>query len=465
MLDAKVGGAHIPGVRNDARERVGVERAVVIGGSMAGLVAARVLSVHFNHVVVVERDELSDAPEARKGVPQAKHLHVLLARGLEILNELFPGFDTDLAAGGAEMLDVARDFAWYHYGVWKKRFESGIVFSAQSRPLLESCVRRRVRQNPTIEIQDGHVVEGLITTEDARRALGVRMQGGQEISADLVVDASGRGSRTPHWLEAMGYPRPPEEVVKVHVGYASRLYKQTDPAKRSWKSLYVLGTPPIHRRIGVITPIEGGRWIVSLGGNTGDYPPSDEEGFLDFAKSLASDELYLTLLESEPLTPIASYRFPSHKWHRYDKLRDFPEGFVVFGDALCSFNPIYGQGMTTAAASALVLDECIRARLQAYGDLRGLSRHFQEAVVPVVKVPWDLATREDLRFPQVEGHRPASLRFFHWYGEHLQRAAGYDEKVARVFFTVNNLLAPPSVLFQPSFVARVLGDEIRAHAR
>jgi len=452
-------------------ERLQGRRVAIIGGSIAGLLAARVLSDHFDEVTIIERDQLPRGAEERKGVPQARHAHALLARGLDVLAQLFPGILEDLAREGAERVDFGTDIRWQYFGTWKLRFPSGIVCLFQSRNLLEAAVRRRVLELPNVRLRDGCRAAGFAASPCGRKVAGVRVEarGADEvIPADLVVDASGRGSRTPSWLEALGYSAPEESAVKVHVGYASRVYRRppplplTNPAHRPWKVLYIIGTPPNSRSIGVLFPIEGNRWQVTLGGLLRDYPPDDEAGFLEYARRLPSDELYRALRTAEPLTDIVNHRFPSHLRRRYERMARMPEGLVVMGDALCSFNPIYGQGMTTGALSAMTLGRCLREqrRTRGPGSLEGLAPMFQEKVAHVIDTPWQLATGEDLRFPEVEGERPRTLPLMNWYVEQVHAICGYDPDVMARFYRVQHMLTGPGALFHPRIALAVLRRQL-----
>jgi 2-polyprenyl-6-methoxyphenol hydroxylase-like FAD-dependent oxidoreductase len=456
---------------SSSRERLGGGRAVVIGGSMAGLVAARVLADHFDEVTVVERDSISDElVEPRKGVPQGRHLHALLARGGQALERMFPGLREGAMKEGALLLDWGRDMAWYHFGGWKMRMpNSGIDLLCSSRPFLESQVRRRLFALPNVRRLDRHDVTGFQATADRSRLTGVTVvarddddgdapEGGTILEADLVVDAGGRGSKALGWLEALGYAKPPESSVRVQVGYASRIYRLADPGQFDWRGLYVLGAPPESRRLGAIFPIENGRAIVVLGGLLGDYAPDDEDGFLRFAATLPANAVEPALRAMEPLSDISTYRFPAHRRRHYERLERLPEGFVVTGDALVSFNPLYGQGMTTACLDAELLDECLseQRRKHGAGSIHGLSRRFQAGAARIAMTPWLLATSEDFRFPDVEGERPPGYPALRWYTERVHRAARVDPVVHRSFLRVMHMLAGPETLFDPRVAWRVL---------
>jgi 2-polyprenyl-6-methoxyphenol hydroxylase-like FAD-dependent oxidoreductase len=456
---------------SSSHERFGGGRAVVIGGSMAGLVAARVLSDHFDEVVVVERDSISDElVEPRKGVPQGRHLHGLLTRGGQLLEGMFPGLRDAAVKDGAVLLDWGRDMAWYHFGGWKVRVpNSGIDVLCSSRPFLESQVRRRLFALPNVRRLDRHDVTGVQSTADRSRLTGVTVlarddhdddarAGGTTLEADLVVDAGGRGSKAHAWLEALGYAKPPESSVRVQVGYASRMYRLSEPDQFDWRGLYVLGAPPESRRLGAIFPIEGGRAIVVLAGLLGDYAPDDPDGFLRFAGTLPGNAMEPALRMMEPLSDISTYRFPAHRWRHYERVEQLPEGFVVTGDALVSFNPIYGQGMTTACLDAERLGQCLseQRRQHGAGAIHGLSRRFQVAAAKIAAIPWLLATSEDFRFPDVEGKRPPLYPALRWYTEQVHRAARIDPVVHQSFLRVMHMLAGPESLFDPRIAWRAL---------
>lgn len=424
---------------------------------MAGLLAARVLADHFDEVLLLERDRLPEGAEGRKGVPQGRHLHVLLIRGEQILESMFPGIRAALVAGGGIRIDFGSDVAWHHFGVWKSRFVSGLETTLMSRPYLEAEVRRRVLAYPRVRCLEAHGVLGLLASPDRARVTGVRVKGCSDeveatLPAALVVDASGRGSATPRWLADLGFPRPNEDAITVHVGYATRLFRREEATWEPWKALYVLGEPPHHARLGVVSPIEGGRWIAVLSGMMRDYPPADLPGFLGFARSLPVGDVYRMLAQLEPLDEGVTYRFSSNLRRRYEDMPRFPGGLVVVGDSLCSFNPIYGQGMTAAALAAQTLGECLRDE----PDLDRLPLSYFRRVARVIDVPWLTTTLEDLRCPEVIGARLPAYPLVAGLVARIHRATGSDEEVARHFIQALHMLESPATLLRPDLLARTL---------
>jgi 2-polyprenyl-6-methoxyphenol hydroxylase-like FAD-dependent oxidoreductase len=438
-------------------------RAVVLGASMAGLLAARALTDAYAQVVVVDRDHLPEAGAQRRGVPHGRHLHALLAAGQQALEELFPGLTAELVAHGVPVGDPLANGRWYLNGHLLRQAPTGMVALCASRPFLEGHVRTRVRALPSLRLLDRCQVVGLASTRDGRRVTGVRVlrpvDGGAEevLGADLVVDATGRGSRASLWLEALGYPRPETEQVRIGLGYATRTYRL--PPDALGGDLGVLhGSTPEHPRGGAFLRLEGDRWMVTLAGILGDHPPTDPDGFLAFARSLRFPDIYEAIRDGQPLDDPVGFRFPTSVRHRYERLDRFPDGLLVVGDAVCSFNPIYGQGISVAALEALAL----RRHLQR-GAVPGPRRWFGD-LAHVVDVPWDIAVGGDLVFPGVQGRRTLKVRLVNAYLARLHAAAAHDAGLASAFMRVAGLVAPPQSLLRPGIALRVLGGSLRRAA-
>jgi 2-polyprenyl-6-methoxyphenol hydroxylase-like FAD-dependent oxidoreductase len=456
--------------------------AVVIGGSMAGLLAARVLADHFAQVSVIERDHFPADPTYRAGVPQARHVHGLLVRGYQVLQALFPGLDGDLAAAEAPLLDWTADIATLGLAGWSVRYCSGLVSRFASRPLLDGLIRRHLSRYDNVRLVDDHQVVSLLPGERNTAVAGVRVRARRppdraterDIAADFVVDASGRSSRAPGWLAALGYEPPQETTINAFLGYASRWYQRPPDRHDRWRGLLIGTRAPDQTRGGVLAPIEGERWIVTLAGLGGDYPPTDDDAaFLDFARSLRSPLLYEAIRNAEPLTPIYGYRRTENCLRHYERLRRWPERFVLLGDAVCTFNPVYGQGMSVAAQGAQLLDRCLRQAQQARPrsaheprDLAGLARAFQHQVAALNATPWLMATGEDLRWASTQGGQPSAVtRLTQRYMDAIITLMARSPRASRAFMEVWHLLAPPATLFHPSLVALVAGQALTRSGR
>jgi 2-polyprenyl-6-methoxyphenol hydroxylase-like FAD-dependent oxidoreductase len=432
------------------------EHAVVVGASMGGLLAARALSEIFDNVTLVERDLLERGPVTRRGVPQGRHAHGLLARGREVLEDFFPGLTDELVGRGAQRADLQSGFRWVNAGRTICAEPSGLVGLAVSRPLLEARVRARVMALSSVRLVDGCDATGLTATPDGARVTGLRIlrRGAdeQDLPADLVVDATGRGSRGPGWLEQLGYPGPPVDEVHIGLAYASRWYRRNPDAP---DGAAVAATAEVPRG-GVMIPQEGDRWIVSIGGVLGEAAPLDHDGFTAFAATLPSPLIHEVIRDSEPLSDAVRFRYPVSSRRRYERMARFPAGYLPFGDAISSFNPVYGQGMSVAALEAVALRDALERGTDE------VARRFLRSAARIVDTPWDIAVGADLRFPGVPGRRTARVRLVNGYIERLHVAAEHDPEVGRAFLRVVNLLDPPERLFAPSTLRRVLRGGRRA---
>ena len=434
-------------------------RAVVLGASMGGLLAARVLSDFYRTVTIVERDDLPTAAINRRGVPQGRHAHALLARSSYILDELFPGFLDDLVAGGVSVWDNGdlskvkvsvggHDFS--RTGTLPKSLSMPLYFP--SRPFLESSVLRRVRAIPNVTILDGHAVAGLTSTPDNDRVTGVRVvdRAGSPtpLTADLVVDATGRGSRMPVFLEELGYGRPREDELVVRLAYASQLLHI--PAGTIPQNFTAVFPEPGRPKTWALLGYENDIWIHTVGSMAGHEPPSGWADMLAFGADCVSADMLDALRAAEPLGEVTQYRVPSNRWRRYDKMRRTPKGLIAFGDAICSFNPIYGQGMTVAAVEATILRDCL-----GRGDRDGLPRRFFGATAKKLRVAWQTAVGSDLALPEVEGPRPLSMKISNAYIDWVLRGAEKDPVITGYFLRVTGMVDSPTSLFKPSLMLRV----------
>lgn len=431
-----------------------MRHAVVMGASMAGLLAARVLSEYFEQVTLIERDVPGDGPETRKGVPQGRHAHVLLARGEQILSRLFPGFTADLVSGGGFAGDMGSTMRWFQFGGYKRQHCWGHKTFIQTRPYLEWHVRRRVLALPNVKLRAGCPVTGLLHEGGAVKGVQTRSEA---IPADFTVDCTGRGSAAPRWLKEMGFGAPEESAIEINVGYASRYYRRAPQQLHGANFVVIHPKPPVERRSATLFPIEGDRWICTLGGWLGDHPPTDAEGFLEFSRNLPAPDVYRVISQAEPLSDAVQHKFPANLRRHYERLSRFPEGYLVLGDAVCSFNPVYGQGMTSAALQAETLSRQCAGGL----DCGFARRHFRE-VSRTVDVIWKLAAGEDFRYPEVRGPKMAGTDLANRYVSLIHRAVMRDERVYGDFLSVLNLLEPPKILYRPATVWRVLRANVGA---
>ncbi|TCJ97559.1 FAD-dependent oxidoreductase [Nocardia alba] len=431
------------------------EHAVVLGASMAGLLAARVLSDSYDRVTVVERDRLDAGPGPRRGVPQGKHIHALLPSGSEALESLFPGLLDELVAAGTK---VVEDYTDFYFSIAGNRLSAAVQPRVPTylptRPHLEGHVRERVRSLPSVRIVDGHDVVGLIPAEIGDRITGVRVisrapgSAAEVLACDLVVDATGRSSRTPAWLTGLGYETPPEEAVSVHIGYSSLSLR---PAPGTEPETLVLIGPAPDRPIGMaLLATEDDTWLFTATGYRDHHPGTTFDELVEFVTPFAPPHVLDALRRAEPLSSAVTYRYDANRRRRYDLVGRFPRGLIVMGDAMCGFNPIYAQGMSVAALQAVALRECLRTA----GE--DLERRFFRAAAQPVGVAWGLAVGADLTQPLVLGRRTARIRLVNGYVRRLLEVGRHDPIVAARFLRVSALLDHPSRLLMPTTIARVM---------
>jgi 2-polyprenyl-6-methoxyphenol hydroxylase-like FAD-dependent oxidoreductase len=437
-------------------------RAVVVGSGAAGLFAARVLSDHFDEVVLLDRDDVPDSPRARDGVPQGKHFHALLPGGLNIASELFPGFREDLQAAGAVRCVGGQDFFAYRsegksYALAVYQPEPrpmGIIYF-MSRSLLEHCLRRRVHGLPNVEPRYRSLVRDVLTDEG--RVTGVVIDRGERLSADLVVDATGRNARTLRWLRTLAFDTPPESVVNCDFAYASAIVRPSDPTALGGAGFFVLPKPDsdYNTRGAYVVRVEGDNWLAGLGGRFGDYPPTDVDGWREFGRTLAYpvwDELLGT---TELLTKPAGFKFPRSVRRHFERLDRFPDGLVPLGDSICHFNPVYGQGMSAAACQARALGEVLTRRGRGSQDLTGLALEFFPEAFEVTRTPWALAAAADFQdgrttgdFPMEEIQSLAMLQL-------ATTRAETDPDAAQLTIDIVTLARPLSALYEPPWPERL----------
>lgn len=430
-------------------------RAVIVGASMAGLCAAAALADSFDEVTVIERDVLPDGPVDRRGVPQGMHLHGLQAGGLRSLSDLFPGFEDDLANAGAVRADAQSDIHWYLDGYLVKPEPSGLIGYASSRRLLEHVVRTRVRALARVDIRDGWDVVDLTTTADRQTVTGVRVSrraegaAATEVRADLVVDASGRASRSRQWLTGLGLPAPEVTRVQVDITYVTRQYRRERRHLDGRVGTSVSFFPgSLHG--GFLLAMEDDTFVFTTGGIYGQEPPMNDEDLPAYVESFVSGDFANFLKTAERITEPVRAHFPAGIRAHYQNLGEFPDGYLVVGDAVCSFNPVYGQGMSVAAAEAVLLRDLLRA------DRARLAERFFAGAAGIIDIPWAITVNGDLRFPEAGAPHSEEATQFNAYLRQIYQAASSDAEVGTALMRVIQMVDPPDQLLEPSLVERVM---------
>ena len=435
----------------------GEKVAIVIGASITGLMAAKVLSKYYSRVLILEKDEVGEEAVSRKGQPHTRHLHGLLPAGLNVMRSYFPDLLEELEQGGANIVDFAGGMHWFTHGGYRKSFHIGMPSVSASRPLLEKTIRKNVLKEPGIELKDRTQVLKLFYDPKSKSVKGLEIQHLDEkesaiVHCDMTVDCSGRGSRSFQWLNQMGYEVPSVSEVKVNVGYATRIFEQKpdDLMNRKW----IFNTPeaPHEYTSAGAFPIEDNRWLVTLAGWHGNHPSTDEELFKNFAKKLPAGDVHRIVATCKPVSEIIQYKYNSSLRRHYENLSDFPGSYLVMGDALCSFNPVYGQGMTSASLQVKILDELLKTGLST----DRLARKFFKKASKIIDIPWKMAVGEDFRYPETIGPKPAGINLINRYISKVHRATLTDEKVCEAFLKVMSLLKSPVSLFHPHIFWRVM---------
>lgn len=438
--------------------------AVVLGGSLAGMLAARALAEFADVVTIVERDALPEGPGRRKNLPQAQHPHALWSGGARAIEELLPGVSALLAEAGARHLAVTTDMVVLSPQGWFRRWNESHHMVLISRGLLDAIVRAQVLDDDRIKLVERAEALGLEGTAAAVTGVRVRGDEGAEsvLSADLVVDATGRGSRAPAWLEALGLAAPKQREVNSGLAYASRMYRAPESAREGFPVINVQADPREGSpgRAGFLLPIENGHWMVMLTGTRGGEPTADEGDFERFAtEELSHPVIGEFLAGAEPLSGVAFTRSTVNRRYYYERSRRWPDGFVVVGDALAAYNPVYGHGMSVAAQSALALREVIRRR--GWGT-PGLARAAQKAVARPVNAAWDLATGLDVFYPGATKNGPTLRdRIIAAYANRLLYTATGNGRIARRFTDVSSLERGAHILFAPSVLLAAVAGPLK----
>ena len=436
------------------------KQAVVVGAGMAGLTAARSLGDFFERVIILENDALPKKASHRPGTPQSKQVHVLLAGGLQALSRLFPGFEESLSQAGAVRLRMGYDYRLERpgYDPFPRR-DFGLRVYSMTRPLLEFTVRELLGGYRNIELRESCHAREFIPAPDDAAVAAVRCQnsdgGSETLPADLVIDASGHGGLTLALLHAIGWPVPEETSIGVDMGYATALFDVPEDVPPDWMGVFTFPDYPRNKRAALMLPVEGNRWMLGLGGRYDEKPPADWDGFLTYTRSLRTPTVYDAIRNAKQSSEITAFGFRGSCWRHFERLEKFPRALLPLGDAICRFNPIYGQGMSVAALEADALHGLLRARSTESGGDETLGREFFTEAEKLIDTPWSAAAIPDFIDPRTEGQRPSdfegSLKFF----AALVKLAAEDAAVHKLFIEVQSLLKPRSAYRDPELVRRV----------
>lgn len=421
------------------------EKAIIIGASMAGLLAARVCSEHFEEVLILEKDELPESPKHRKGVPQDQQLHLLLSKGYQIITKLFPGIVKTLATEGAIFGDLGLMLRWYGDGGFRPQCETGQNSILMSRPLLEYTIRESLLQKENVHIMDKTRV--LAYQFEQGSITGVQTNLGS-IRSDLTIDTCGIASSLGKQLVGWGYDSPKLEEVQVNVRYTSCLFPR--PAAFT-EVININSEAPLNSKHGTVQAIEDNKMIVMVQGRSQDKVPKDVESLKTYTAQLAHPLIYETIKDADALGPLTHYHIPSVRWVHFEALNRFPSGLLCLGDAICRLNPVYGQGMSSAAMQAEVLDMVLRKN-----PLSGIWKPYFKQVAQLLKTPWEVTLAEDFKFPETQGTPPKIPKLIERYFNKLSRVMNQDPVLFKAFVQVLNLVKPPTSLFRPSLIWRVI---------
>ncbi len=443
------------------------KQAVVIGAGMGGLAAAAALANHFEHVTVLERGELPVHPKSRTGTPQDRHLHALLAGGLRAVDALLPGIGEDLRRAGGVQVEAGRDVRYEFPDCDPMpRPDRDYEIYLMTRPLLEFTVRQRVVQKNNVTFRQNCRVFEILPANDGGAAAGVRYETDGDVqhrlAADLVVDASSSGALTRAFLRAIGRPLPEETVIGVDIGYATATYVFPPGAVPSWQAAVTFPVASESGRAGYLVRTEGNRWILALSGRHDDKPPAEPDAVLDYIRNLRTPTLYNAIRQAKREGEILRFGLQQSVWRHFDRLGPFPRGLLSIGDAICRFNPVYGQGMSVASQEAQLLNDMLRQRADEADPLDGLGEAFFAAIQPLIRAPWDMSAVPDFAYPDTSGERPADFEDAMAFTSGLYRLAFRDPVIRRLIMEVQHLLRPPSILQDPALVQRVKEELAKA---
>jgi flavin-dependent dehydrogenase len=434
----------------------GSRDVVIIGASLAGLFAAAAAAASGSRTMIIERDVLPDSPVARPGVPQGRQPHVLLHRGLLAAEKLIPGLREDLLSHGAVPFDTGT-MAWLGEYGWLPTWIPAYEIVSATRPLLEHLVRKRVRELDGVTLH-----EGVRVTELRRDGHNwhVVCDDATTVRADLVIDASGRGSRLPHWLAQLGVPLADPLTLDAHLGYACRMYRAIGEPPIGFG--VVIQATPETGRSALAIPVEDGHWLVVAGGYGDLRPTRHPQEFDQFLARLPDPAIAELTQRLNPVGDIAIHRQTGNRRHRYGRSRSWPAGLLTVGDAYCAFNPVFGQGITVAACQALLIRDALKHARTPLDDGPMETRRLQRRIGAAADLPWQVATSEDIRHPGSSGSQTKAQRLVGLWTAQLARLAAHGDRPAYIAFArVYHLMATSGMLFHPSVVFSVCRSVIR----
>lgn len=434
--------------------------AVVNGGGISGMIAARVLSDFFESVIVIEQDGTTDTKKPRKFAPQGHHVHLMLGKGTDLLEDLFPGFVDDLEKLGAYRFNFYRGWKWFHYGSWRRRDELEDSGYVQTRPLLEYNLRRRTEAVSNIRFEYGSIVTGYLSRNQGKSVHGIRVRNVSHIEynleADLVVEAGGRNGKVMDFLSEINAPLPAEELREVRPGYTSLHFEHINRMGDDWDVMIVHPHAPHSSKAGFIFHIEDDHWHVSLGGNLVEETPDNLQSFLDYAKQLDSPAIYEAIKDARPINEITSIRIPAYRRRYFEKIKNPPERLIVVGDSYAVVNPIYGQGMMLAALEIDAFRNLLRKRSLNNRGLDGLTKEYFRDAGKWVDNAWLILASLDLSYPQFRDKRGLIINILIWYIDRLMKKCAYDEKIFAAFNKVFHFRKRALYLLRPEIFFRVL---------
>jgi len=445
------------------------QRAVVVGAGIGGLSMAGALAKYFERVEIFERDRLTVSAASRSGTPQDRHPHGLLAGGLRALGEIFPGFESDLARAGAVPVSVAQDVRYERPDVGAlPRRDFGISLLCASRPLIELVLRRRAEAISSIALRPEWRVTGIVPLACDAGVRGIRFDAGsgrsETLETDLVVDASGRGALTLSLFDALGWDRPASTEVGVDLSYATAVVEIPPNAPSDWKLVLTQPDPPALALHAVLVPMEGDCWIIAIADHGAGARLETWDAFLEASRALTTPTVYNALRFAQPPHGIRHYRFPVSTWKHFERLPGLPRGVLPVADAFCRFNPIHGQGMSSAAKQARLLQDVLGRAAAEADPIAAVQAGFMAEVASVLETPWSMSTSADLAFPGTRGDRPENFEEAQQVEAALFRAAVADPVVHRAMMEVGQLLQPYARLQQPDIMRRIEAVSTKAAA-